>query len=141
MKVLLAVDDSQYSEAAAEALVQQIPPERAEVCIFHAVDLQLPIPTSDADVFKKESLKRGYELVQRMDHLLNKSGYKVQTIVQEGYPKSLIVGYAEHWGADLIVLGTHGRKGVDRFLMGSVAESVVRHAPCSVLVVRRIFIG
>ena len=141
MKVLLAVDESRYSESAAEALVQQIPPEKAEVCIFHAVDLQLPIPTSDAEAFRQESMRQGNELAHRIERFLKKAGYKTQTVVQEGYPKSLIVDYAARWGADLIVVGTHGRKGVNRFLMGSVAESVSRHAPCSVLVVRHIFIG
>ncbi|HXJ37726.1 MAG TPA: universal stress protein, partial [Bryobacteraceae bacterium] len=53
-----------------------------------------------------------------------------------GDPKSVILDTAKTWQADLIVLGSHGRHGLDRFLMGSVAESVAVHAHCSVVVVR-----
>ena len=65
-----------------------------------------------------------------------KAGFKVQTAVEEGDPKSKILDHATRWGADIIVLGSHGRKGFEHFLMGSVSESVVRHAPCSVEIVR-----
>lgn len=54
----------------------------------------------------------------------------------EGHPADEILNYAGVHAADLNVLGTHGRKGISRWLMGSVAERVVRHAPCPVLVVR-----
>lgn len=56
--------------------------------------------------------------------------------VRSGSPKREIVNAAGDWGCDLIVLGTHGRGAVTHFLMGSVAESVVRTAPCPVLTVR-----
>ena len=52
------------------------------------------------------------------------------------HPAEAIIGYAERAGIDLIVLGTHGRSGIERVLMGSVAERVVRGAPCPVLTVR-----
>jgi nucleotide-binding universal stress UspA family protein len=56
--------------------------------------------------------------------------------VEQGDTKSRIVDYAANWHADLIVLGSHGWKGLGRFLMGSVSEAVTRHARCSVEVVR-----
>ena len=58
------------------------------------------------------------------------------TAVEWGDPKSKIIDAAEQWHADLIVLGSHGRTGLERFLMGSVSDAVARHAPCSVEVVR-----
>jgi nucleotide-binding universal stress UspA family protein len=112
-------------------------PGETQVCVLHVVDLTLPIPTSDAEGFRQESLRQGKELVQRAKQTLTKAGFKVQTELEEGYPKSRIVDYAAHWKADLIVVGSHGRKGLERFLIGSVAESVARYARCSVLVVRR----
>jgi nucleotide-binding universal stress UspA family protein len=57
--------------------------------------------------------------------------------VREGDPRSAIVDEAEQWGADLIVVGSHGRTGLKRWLLGSVAQAVVGHAPCSVEVVRK----
>ncbi len=59
----------------------------------------------------------------------------VTQMVRKGDPAAEILAEAESWGADLIVMGTHGRRGVDRFLLGSVAEGVVRGAPANVLVV------
>jgi nucleotide-binding universal stress UspA family protein len=63
-------------------------------------------------------------------------GLNVQTLVLEGVPYTCIVDYAKEWHADLIVMGTHGRTGLSHMLTGSVAERVVRLAPCSVLVTR-----
>jgi nucleotide-binding universal stress UspA family protein len=136
MKVLLAIDDSKFSEAAAQAVIAQHQPQGTEVKVLHVVDLALPIPTSYAAGFRQESLKRGEELVRRTEQLLAKAGYKVLTAVEEGDPRSKIVDHATRWNADLIVLGSHGRKGLDRLLMGSVAEFVSRHAACSVQIVR-----
>jgi nucleotide-binding universal stress UspA family protein len=86
--------------------------------------------------FREESLKHGEEVVREAEQPLTKAGYKVETAVEEGAPKAKIVEDAARWNADLIILGSHGRAGMDRFLMGSVSEAVARHAPCSVQVVR-----
>ena len=72
----------------------------------------------------------------RAKEQLEKAGFKAQTAVKEGDPKSTILDYAAHTSVDVVVVGSHGRKGLDRFLIGSVAESVARHAVCSVWVVR-----
>jgi nucleotide-binding universal stress UspA family protein len=59
----------------------------------------------------------------------------VPALVRAGYPSAEICAAAHEWGADLIVLGTHGRRGIPRLFLGSVAERVLRHAPCNALVV------
>jgi len=64
--------------------------------------------------------------------------FVVDTALENGDARSTIVDFARQWGADLIVIGSHGHKGWERLLLGSVAESVVRHATCSVLVVRHL---
>lgn len=64
------------------------------------------------------------------------AGLDVQRHYCEGDPATEIVRFAEKLKADVIVLGTHGRTGLVRLLMGSVAEHVLRHAPCPVLVIR-----
>lgn len=136
MKLLLAIDESKFSDAATQAISAQFPPQGTEVKVLNVVDLPLPIPTSDAAGFRELSLKHGQELVQQAERTLSKAGFKTQTAVEEGYPSSKIIGQAKQWEADLIVMGSHGRKGLDRFLMGSVAQTVSRHAPCSVEIVR-----
>jgi nucleotide-binding universal stress UspA family protein len=59
----------------------------------------------------------------------------VTPLVRTGDPADEIVAAAREWGADLIVVGTHGRRGIGRMFLGSVAETVLRHAPCAVLVI------
>jgi len=136
MKLLLAVDGSRFSDAATEAVIAQYQPHGTEVVVLNVVDLHLPIPTSDGAGFRELSLKHGRELVQQTERMLSKAGYKTQTVVKEGDPKSRIIDEATRWKTDLIVMGSHGRKGFERFLMGSVADSVSRHASCSVQIVR-----
>jgi nucleotide-binding universal stress UspA family protein len=136
MKLLLAIDDSKFSEAATQAVIAQYQPQVTEVKVLNVVDLAIPIPTSYGGVFREESLKHGHQLVDRAESLLSKAGYKTQTAVEEGDPKAKIIDQATKWKAEIIVMGSHGRKGIDHFLMGSVAEAVARHAPCSVEIVR-----
>jgi nucleotide-binding universal stress UspA family protein len=136
MKVLLAIDDSKFSEAATRAIIEHMRPEPTEVCVLHVAEMPV-VPYSYVGPVREENLKLSKELVERAGEQLGKAGYKVQTAVEEeGDPRYKIIDRAASWKADVIVLGSHGRKGLDRFLMGSVAESVVRHARCSVLVVR-----
>ncbi|HEY2972019.1 MAG TPA: universal stress protein [Pyrinomonadaceae bacterium] len=61
----------------------------------------------------------------------------VEMAVRHGDPRSVIIDEATEWQADLIVIGSHGYTGIKRLLLGSVAQSVVSHAPCSVEVVRQ----
>ncbi len=136
MRILLAIDDSKFSEAATRAVIAQYRPQGTQVKVLNVVDLAIPIPTSDAAGFREESLRRGQELVLWAEQRLNGAGYAVQTAVEEGDPKSKIIDQATQWNAELIVVGSHGRKGINRFLMGSVAEGVARHAPCSVEIIR-----
>lgn len=136
MRLLLAIDDSKFSEAATQAVISQFPPQGTEVKVLNVVDLAIPIPTSYAGVFREESLKHGRELVERAGSLLSKAGFKTQTEIEEGDPKSVIIDHATRWKADLIVMGSHGWKGLVHFLAGSVAEAVSRHASCSVEIVR-----
>ncbi len=90
------------------------------------------------DDLHKESLRQARRLLALVGKRLRATGYKkVETMVKTGYAKTLLVDQAAAWGADLIVMGSHGRKGVNRVLLGSVSESVARHAFCSVQVVRR----
>jgi nucleotide-binding universal stress UspA family protein len=81
-------------------------------------------------------LKPAEALVARMAALLRSKGFRVTTAVALGNVKSKILDAAETWPADLIVMGSHRRKGLERLFMGSLAEGVARHAQCSVEIVR-----
>jgi universal stress protein A len=67
---------------------------------------------------------------------LAEAGCKVSTLVLTGDAKKMILDEAADWPADLIVVGSHGRKGIGRVLLGNVSEAVARHAACSVQIVR-----
>jgi nucleotide-binding universal stress UspA family protein len=136
MRILLATDGSNFSEAATKMIITQWQPKGTEVRVLNVVDLPLLIPTMYAAGYREESLREGEETVHKAEELLLKAGYKVETAVEEGDPKTKIVEDAAQWKADMVVLGSHGRKGLDRFLMGSVADAVARHSPCTVEIVR-----
>jgi nucleotide-binding universal stress UspA family protein len=76
------------------------------------------------------------DLVLKAAEKLRGAKFNVSTELVEGNPKSQIIEMANEWHADMIVLGSHGWTGLNRFLMGSVSEGVVRHAHCSVEIVR-----
>jgi nucleotide-binding universal stress UspA family protein len=142
MKILLAVDDSKYSEAAAQAIVRQMRPEDAEVCVFHVVVPLLIIPygymgqVETLEAAQQERLKEGKELAERTAQQLRSAGFQAYSVTEEGEPKTAILEKAAQWTADVIFMGSHGRKGIDRFLIGSASEAVLRHAHCSVEIVR-----
>jgi nucleotide-binding universal stress UspA family protein len=140
MKILLAVDDSKSSDAALEAVIAQISPQGAEVLVLHVVEpITIAPPPEMSRSYAPEleiQIKEAHELVEREAQKLRAAGFKARGEVQTGDIREKILDAAAELGADLIVLGSHGRKGVQRFLLGSVAENVARHAQCSVEIVR-----
>lgn len=146
MKVLLAVDNSESSEAAARAIAKQFRAEDTEVCVLHAVVWQRAISSCFAfargDNYGAQlcsTLKYAREqaagLVSGLAGVLRASGFRTSTAVVEGSPLLTILGRAAEWNADLIVLGSHQRRGLDR-VFESVSEKVARQAPCSVEIIR-----
>jgi len=67
---------------------------------------------------------------------LRTAGFKADTAVEIGDVRECILASAEEWQVDLIVVGSHGKGGIESFLLGNVAESIARHAKCSVEIVR-----
>lgn len=90
----------------------------------------------DTSALEQAELTQAKALVDEAAQRLRVARLNVTTAVEEGDPKSKIIDHAAQWHADLIVLGSHGRRGIDRFLLGSVSEAVSRHATCSVEIVR-----
>ena len=144
MKILLAVDGSEYSVTAVEAVAARPWPSGTALRVLSAVERVVP-PAAEVWYDAGGSLERTrQELTKHADQLtagvaetLRAAGLTAETAVRDGDPRSVIVDEAEEWDADLIVVGSHGYTGLKRWLLGSVAQSVVGHAPCSVEVVRR----
>jgi nucleotide-binding universal stress UspA family protein len=143
MKILLAIDGSKFSDAAVQAVITQAHPKNTEVHVLHVVEPPNLLisremggfdPALEA-VWESEN-KHAKVLVEKTTETLRSHELKVSSAVEPGDPKSVIIDVSKKWHADLIVIGSHGRTGLDRFLMGSVSEAIVRHAHCSVEVVR-----
>jgi nucleotide-binding universal stress UspA family protein len=144
MRILLAVDGSKYSDAAVQALVSNIRKEDAEVLVLQVAEPRIfSAPPQMAAGFEpemaeimKEQFKQAQQTVERAGAALKAAGFDAKGRVVEAETRTGILDVASEWHADLIVLGSHGRKGLQRFMLGSVAESVARGAFCSVLIVR-----
>ena len=140
MKIVLATDGSKFSEAATQAVLAQHCSPETEVRVLCAVALPtLSAPPQMAASYApelEEQVQEAKEIADRAVVTLQKAGLKASGEVIKGDVRDVIIELAKEIGADLIVLGSHGRRGIGRLLMGSVAEAVVRYAPCSVEVVR-----
>jgi len=149
VKILLAVDRSDYGLAAARAVVSQFAGHRHHVRLFHVTDWEthLPIALQFAQgphaahsvlSFENHVTRDAQQYLERLATSLRAAGFIVTIEIQpEGDAKTAILAAAAAWPADLIVMGSHGRTGLDRVLLGSVSEGVVHRAPCSVEIVRR----
>ena len=100
-----------------------------------AIEL-VPAVLTPADDVTQQQEEQAKRLTSQAADRIGKSGLVVETVVRRGDPRTVIVDEANEWGANLIVMGSHGRTGSTRLLLGSVAQAVVGHAPCSVEVVR-----
>ncbi len=147
MRVLLAVDGSACSEMAVQTVMDRFRPGDTDVKVIHAVEWmrEMPLcfqygsgPTAGHDVVesRNKSFERARELVEGAAAQLELKGFHPSVSTPDADPRHAIVEAAREWPADLIVIGSHGRRGLDRLFLGSVAESVARHAPCSVDIVR-----
>jgi len=147
MKILLAIDDSKFSEAATQMVAKQFRPDGTDVCVFHAVDSIGALPMSfcfgegpryekDIDSWRDKLLREGEHLAARAAEQIRAAGFTVGTKIADGDPRHTILDYAREWQPDVIVMGSHGRGNLDRFLLGSVAETIARHTGCSVEIVR-----
>jgi nucleotide-binding universal stress UspA family protein len=144
MKILLAVDGSEFSVEAARSVTARPWPEGSEVKVLSVVNPVIPVEALDMEPevieqLRNEATHLAQEAVEQAEEVVEKSGMKVSTSVLLGNPRAAIVDEAKEWGANLIVLGSHGRTGFNRLLLGSVSEAVALHAHCSVEVIRANF--
>jgi nucleotide-binding universal stress UspA family protein len=142
MKILVAVDGSAPSQKAIDEVAHRPWPQPSIVRVVSAVYPYVPaalefVPAAATppDLVKQQE-DQAKQLISQAAARIGRSGLTVETVVREGDPRTVIVDEANDWGANLIVMGSHGRTGLKRLLLGSVAQAVVGHAPCSVEVVR-----
>jgi nucleotide-binding universal stress UspA family protein len=143
MTILLAIDGSPHSQAAVAEVARRPWPSNSTIRVMSVIQPYTPPATefvlagATLDDMRRQQASTAEEIIGRAVDALTRTGLATDTAVREGDPRSAIVDEAEEWGADLIVVGSHGRTGLTRWLLGSVAQAVVGHAPCSVEVVRQ----
>lgn len=141
-RVLLATDGSAHSEAAARSVSQRPWPEDSVVRVVSVIDPMIPVmdPWYAAgeviDQIRQQTKKECEEAVASAHKIVTDAGLNATTAVLSGSPKRRIIEYAKEWEADLIVIGSHGRRGLTRLAIGSVSEAVAMNAECSVEVIR-----
>jgi nucleotide-binding universal stress UspA family protein len=133
MKILIAIDSSTASQYVVNTAATRPWPSGTVFSVMSVVDMGkwngLPELIEDA---KREA----QFVVKGAIDALAPSGYEVFSEIQLGLPKKAIPESAKQWGADLVMVGAHGRSALTRFLLGSVAQAILRTSPCSVEIVR-----
>jgi|ERR1043165_8872084 nucleotide-binding universal stress UspA family protein len=129
-RVLLATDGSKISVQAAHAVAVRPWPEGSE---FRVISVEEPWAVRSSKLRQERAAQ---EAVSNAEQVLGSAGFNATVAVLFGKAKETILEDAKRWAADLIVVGSHGRRGVRRFFLGSVSEAVAMNAHCSVVVVR-----
>jgi len=147
-KILLATDGSASSDRAAQSIADRPWGKETEIEVFSVVELVLPttqalleppyVESEQLEAQRAEAMQRAQNAVASAKRILSKTFPQVAesiSVLVSG-PKAVITEEADRTGADLIVVGSHGHRGVERFLLGNVSEGVALHAHCSVEVIR-----
>jgi len=147
MKVLLATDGGKQCDAALNIIKRMVLRKGDEIKVISVVDMALPMTIDlyggylpDTSELEKRARENAARVVEESSNkirsFVDADAVPTSTEVLFGSPDSRIVETAEQWNADLIIVGSHGYSRWERLLLGSVSDSVIHHAPCSVLVVR-----
>jgi nucleotide-binding universal stress UspA family protein len=135
-KILIAVDGGPVSTHAAEVGLQLACCVTGQVALVHVVELALThAPGIAAEDLLAEAKKDGKRILTAVQDSISPL-FVADEFIRVGKPAQEILAVAKEWPADVIVVGSHGRHGIPRVLLGSVAEAVMRHADCPVLVIR-----
>jgi nucleotide-binding universal stress UspA family protein len=138
-KILIPTDGSDCSLRAATVGISFAKLFNAEIYAIYVVDtiileeLTRAIETKDVE---KELKEKGERYLDYVVESAEKEGIKAEAILAKGEPHDQIVFFAKNKGIDLIVMGSYGRRGTKRILIGSVTSRVIEYAPCPVLVVK-----
>lgn len=145
MKLRRVLHPSDFSRASAAAFTRAVAlakASRAELVLAHVMSLPVPmagdgyIPPRVWEEMEASSRAYAQKQIDALVAKARKAGVRVKTLLLTGVPHERIVKAARSQRADLVVMGTHGRTGLKRFFLGSVAERVVASAACPVMTVR-----
>jgi nucleotide-binding universal stress UspA family protein len=140
-RILFASDFSSASRPAFAKALEMARALRAELVLTHAFAMMLPVDgmymtAATWDAVERDARAAAQKELDRLQRAARKAGVRATTVVVEGFAADQIVRAAKARRADFIVMGTHGRTGLSKMVMGSVATRVIASAPCPVMTVR-----
>lgn len=137
-KILVPTDFTVYSDHAIEYAIMVARNFEAKILLVHVIEPMAYSVTDTIQIIDHYTALKTVAgpILRNLQNKLLKKGLEVDTLLLDGTPYLEIVKRSRQAGIDLIIMGTHGRTGIKHVLMGSVAERVVRMAPCPVLTVR-----
>jgi len=141
-RLLLPIDGSEVSMNAVRGAVELAAKLGSTVRLVYVLDASMmAVPDPETGLVDVSALRDSFRTVGEKslsdaEAVMKGGGVPVEKELLEGDVHDSIVEEADKWKADLIVMGTHGRRGVNRLLLGSVAESVARRASCGVMLIR-----
>ena len=144
MKILIALDESPHSKKALQFVSRLRWPAGSRIIVANALQPTVSAAAASPDMgylpgqLLEEQRREAEELVSKAESELRESGFATEARVEVGDPREVLVSLAESERADILVVGSHGRKGLAKLMLGSVSSHVVTHAPCSVLVVKQV---
>ncbi len=145
MKILIAVDNSKCSHEAVVSVAERLWHDDTQIQVVHVME---PVSPEYASLYATYSTAYGQVVAERLSDAQKlvklEAEYlkqeipraKIESSVLEGPVKECLIEKAKEWQADLIVIGSHGRTGINKLILGSVAESVLSSSPCSVEIIR-----
>jgi nucleotide-binding universal stress UspA family protein len=143
MKILIAVDDSPHSARAVRFVTRMRWPAGSRVIVANVLVPALTPPVAGVESgvpllieVTEPQRKQAQELVARAEAELREAGIATENRTPSGDPREALIRLVQDERVDLLVVGSHGRTGISKLLLGSVSSHVVTHSHCSVLVVK-----
>jgi nucleotide-binding universal stress UspA family protein len=138
-KILVPTDSSEPSMRAADYAIKLAKYFGSEIIAIYVIDrliLEEVSKVHDRHLLEEEIRNKAQRSLNYIVNSAEKEGLKATSLLVEGQPHDQIIHHAESLKVDMIVMGSRGRRGMERILIGSVAERVIEYAPCPVLVLR-----
>lgn len=130
-RILVATDGSEFSQEAVKRALALAKENSAEVIAVYVAS------TQRAWILKEALNQEAKRILAQAKEFADREGLSLKTRIEEGYPFEQIIKVAKEINSDLIIMGSHGRTGMRKILVGSVTERVIGGAPCPVLVVQK----
>jgi nucleotide-binding universal stress UspA family protein len=135
-RILLPTDGSAGTDRAVGEAIELAAETGAELHVLFVVENVPYAPEMTDDGLETQLREIGEKAIESIRERAGAEGLAVRSAIEDGTPHREILGYADRENIDLVVMGTHGRSGLDKYLLGSVTERVVRAADVPVLTVR-----